>query len=178
MAMSERSLVLATGYILTRVGARMMVAESCTGGMLSGWLTAAGGSSAWFDGAVISYSNAVKQEVLGVSSRTLEQHGAVSCETAAEMVSGLRRIHQRALMTGDPGQVPQLVGVSITGVAGPQGGSPEKPVGTVCFAFSGPWGVKTAREHFGGDRDAVRVGASEYALTVAFGLVSSLPPTS
>ena len=178
MAVSERSLVLATGYILTRVGARMMVAESCTGGMLSSWLTAAGGSSLWFDGAVISYSNAVKREVLGVNSRTLERHGAVSCETAAEMVSGLRRIHQRALMTQDQGQTAHLVGVSITGIAGPQGGSPEKPLGTVCFAFSGPWGVKTARERFDGDRDAVRLGAAEYALTVVFGLVSSLPATS
>ncbi len=172
--MTERTLVLATGCLLLRAQARLMLAESCTGGMVSEWLTAVGGSSAWFDGAVVSYSNAVKREVLGVRAGTLAVHGAVSCETAGEMVAGLGRLHCRAL--DNAGGVPagHLLGMSITGIAGPMGGTPGKPVGTVCFGWAGPWGVATGRRHFDGDRDAIRRQASEWALTVLIGHAASI----
>ncbi len=164
--MTERTLVLATGCLLLRAGARLMLAESCTGGLLSQWVTAAGGSSAWFDGAVVSYSNAIKREVLGVRPETLSLHGAVSCETAGEMVAGLGRLHRRALENAQGAAAEQLLGISVTGIAGPMGAVPGKPVGTACFGWAGPWGVVTGRRHFDGDRDAIRQQAAEWALTV------------
>lgn len=176
--MIERTLVLAAGCLLLRAQARLMLAESCTGGLLSQWLTAAGGSSAWFDGAVVSYSNAVKREVLGVRPETLLLHGAVSRETAGEMVAGLGRLHRRALHNAEGMTANHLLGISITGIAGPMGAVPGKPVGTVCFGWAGPWGVATGHRHFDGDRDAIRQQAAEWALTVLAGYAGSLRLTS
>lgn len=120
-------------------------AESCTGGLVAGAITDIAGSSGWFDRGFVTYSNEAKMEMLGVPEATLAQHGAVSEPTARAMAEGAlarSRAH---------------VAVAITGVAGPGGGSPEKPVGMVCFA----WGVRDAptrvvTRQFGGDRGDVR----------------------
>jgi nicotinamide-nucleotide amidase len=127
---------------------QLVTAESCTGGWIGKVLTEISGSSAWYRGGAIVYSNGLKELTLGVRAQTLKTHGAVSRETAIEMARGaLERLG------GD-------VSISVTGVAGPDGGTPEKPVGTVWFgwAWRSAEGVQTqtARELFAGDRDAVR----------------------
>jgi nicotinamide-nucleotide amidase len=134
---------------------RWMVAtaESCTGGLLAGAITDVAGSSAWFDRGFVTYSNAAKVELLGVGAETIAAHGAVSEATAREMAAG-------ALARSGAD-----IAVAVTGVAGPGGGSPGKPVGTVCFAWAVRGGPVDARTgHFAGDRAAVR------ALTVAAAL--------
>ena len=128
------------------------VAESCTGGAVGSAIVSVSGASAVFAGGVISYSNDVKREVLHVSASTLERHGAVSSETACEMASGARE-----LMNAD-------FAVSVTGIAGPGGGSAEKPVGLVWFGLAGKNGVRTERMVFSGDRAEVRGAAVEHAL--------------
>ncbi len=109
---------------LRRRGWHLAVAESCTGGLLGHWITEVPGSSAYFLGGVIAYANALKCDVLGVPQATLERYGAVSASTAAAMARGVRRL------TGAE------VGVAITGIAGPGGGTPQKPVGTVYLAVA------------------------------------------
>ena len=131
----------------------MATAESCTGGGISQVLTSKAGSSAWFERGFVTYSNEAKQEMLGVSRSTIEEFGAVSEECAAEMAGGAV-IYSRA-----------AVAVSVTGIAGPDGGSPEKPVGTVCFG----WHLRdvttvSATHRFEGDREAVRQQSISMAL--------------
>ena len=128
-------------------------AESCTGGWVAEVVTATGGSSQWFERGFVSYSNAAKQELLGVKADTLRQEGAVSEAVVREMATGaLRRSHAQAAL-------------AISGVAGPSGGSPGKPVGTVCFAWVLQGGVPTAEtKHFPGDREAVRKQSVVHAL--------------
>ncbi len=128
------------------------VAESCTGGMVAARLTNVPGSSSWFREGVVTYSNEAKEARLGVSHATLEQHGAVSEQTAIEMAEGLRR-----------GAGVDLA-LSITGIAGPTGGSKEKPVGTVFMALATPDGTKTWRNVLGYDRRSMRLIATETAL--------------
>lgn len=128
------------------------VAESCTGGAIGSAIVSVSGASAVFAGGVIAYSNDVKREVLKVSASTLERHGAVSAETASEMASGVR-----ALTNAD-------FAVSVTGIAGPGGGSGEKPVGLVWFGLAGKDGVRTERMIFSGGRSEVRGAAVEHAL--------------
>jgi len=126
---------------------RVMVAtaESCTGGWIAKTLTDLAGSSAWFEAGVVSYSYSAKEALLGVNPRTLERTGAVSEETVLEMVSG-------ALARYGAG-----VAVAVTGIAGPAGGTPEKPVGTVWIGWKRRGGYAHARlYHFDGDREAVR----------------------
>ena len=129
-------------------------AESCTGGFIGKLLTDVPGSSESFFGGVISYANEVKSGVLGVNSRTLRDFGAVSRETAAEMAVGARRV----LGTD--------VAVSVTGIAGPDGGTAEKPVGTVCFGIADRAGVRTKRRQFPADwtRDQIRRATAACAL--------------
>jgi nicotinamide-nucleotide amidase len=123
----------------------LVTAESCTGGWIAKALTDLSGSSAWFDGGIVSYSNAAKESLLGVRRETLERTGAVSQETALEMVSGV-------LDRFGAG-----VAVAVTGIAGPTGGSPEKPVGTVWIGWKRRGLEARARLfHFDGDREAVR----------------------
>lgn len=123
----------------------LVTAESCTGGWIAKTLTDLSGSSAWFDGGVVSYSNDAKQSLLGVRRETLERHGAVSEQTALEMVSG-------ALDRFGAG-----VAVAVTGIAGPTGGTPQKPVGTVWIGWRRRDGEARARLfHFAGDREAIR----------------------
>jgi len=129
-------------------------AESCTGGGVGSAITSAPGSSAVFLGGVISYGNSVKRNLLGVASETLSTAGAVSPETAAQMALGARR----ALGVD--------VAVSVTGIAGPDGGSDEKPVGLVWFGLASPSGVKTESAVFPGGREKVRAAAVEHALSL------------
>nr|WP_199047827.1 CinA family protein [Dyella sp. ASV24] len=123
----------------------MVTAESCTGGWIAKALTDLPGSSAWFDAGVVTYSYEAKEALLGVNPRTLERTGAVSEETALEMVSG-------ALSRFGAG-----VAVAVTGIAGPSGGTPDKPVGTVWIGWKRRGGYAHARLfNFDGDREAVR----------------------
>ncbi len=159
---------LAIGLGLLRRRGRLMVAESCTGGLAGHWITVIAGSSRWFDGGVISYANAVKQGLLGVQSETLRQQGAVSVETASEMALGVLDQHRR-LPSGPVKHVPEsLFAFSITGIAGPQGGQPAKPVGTVCFAWAGPQGVRTEQRLFSGDRVEIQRQAAAWAMAGLF----------
>jgi nicotinamide-nucleotide amidase len=131
----------------------LAVAESCTGGWLGQAITSVPGSSEWFDRGFVTYSNAAKEEMLGVKRERLERFGAVSEEVAREMAAGALE-HSRA-----------DIAVSITGVAGPDGGTPEKPVGTVCFAFAGKNQTSHCRtQRFDGDRDDVRRQSVGFAL--------------
>ncbi len=125
-------------------GLKIVTAESCTGGWVAMELTAIAGSSDWFERGYVTYSNEAKQEALGVSADTLRRHGAVSEEGAREMAAG-------ALARGH-GQV----ALAITGVAGPTGGSADKPVGTVCFAWADGSKIMSETRRFDGDRESVR----------------------
>lgn len=138
--------------LLRARGLTCATAESCTGGGVGAALTAVPGSSAVFLGGVVSYANAVKRDVLGVSAATLDTVGAVSPETAAQMADGARRLTKADLA------------VSVTGIAGPGGGSAEKPVGLVWFGLATPDGTRTERAIFAGDRAAVRAKAVTHAL--------------
>jgi nicotinamide-nucleotide amidase len=134
------------------------VAESCTGGALGAALTAVPGASTVFVGGVIAYSDRVKIDVLGVSESTIRACGAVSSEVAQSMALGVRRVTSADWA------------VSITGVAGPEGGTPEKPVGTVWIGLEGPGGdaSETRLWRFPGDRDAVRASCVHAALDMLF----------
>lgn len=123
----------------------LTLAESCTGGLVSGLMTEIAGSSQWFDSGYVVYSNQAKQDMLGVSLGTLKAHGAVSEEVAKEMALG-------AIKNGRAN-----IAVSVTGIAGPEGGTAQKPVGTVCFAWAGT-GLSTQATtmHFVGNRQEVR----------------------
>lgn len=141
------------GNLLLGNGQRLATAESCTGGWVAQCLTAIAGSSGWFDRGFISYSNEAKIEMLGVDARLLAAHGAVSEATAAAMALGSLQ-HSRADWA-----------LAITGIAGPAGGSPGRPVGTVCFAWAGPDGqVNTETRRFAGCREAVRAQSVGHAL--------------
>jgi nicotinamide-nucleotide amidase len=140
------------GEALKARGLMLVTAESCTGGWAAMALTAIAGSSDWFERGYVVYSNAAKREELGVSEDTLTRHGAVSEETAREMAAG-------ALKNGR-GQV----ALAITGVAGPSGGSRDKPVGTVCFAWARGGKISSETRRLDGDRESVRRQSVLHAL--------------
>lgn len=145
--------VAALAELLLLRGEWLAVAESCTGGWLAQELTALAGSSQWFERGFVTYSNAAKRELLGVPEGTLSAHGAVSEATVQAMALGVLA------------RAPVDWSVAISGVAGPAGGSPEKPVGTVCFAWAGKAsGCEVQTCHFAGDREAVRRQAVLQAL--------------
>ena len=133
-------------------GLTCATAESCTGGGVGSAITAVPGSSAVFAGGIISYSNEVKAEVLGVSRDDLARVGAVSGEVAAQMAEGARRLLKTDMA------------VSLTGIAGPDGGSDAKPVGLVWFGLATKDGVRTEKAIFRGDRAQVRAQAVTHAL--------------
>ena len=145
----------------------LVTAESCTGGWLGQAITAIAGSSQWYDRGYITYSNVAKQEMLGVPSIELEQFGAVSPQTAQHMAVGaLARSHAH-------------ISVSITGIAGPAGGSASKPVGTVCFCWiTRTELVQQQTHHFSGDRDAIRRQAVLIALHGIQQLLQASPATT
>ncbi|WP_347356076.1 CinA family protein [Bdellovibrio sp.] len=127
-------------------------AESCTGGALSAFLTEQPGVSDIFLGSVVSYSNEAKVDLLGVRRDTLMQEGAVSETVARQMAHGVRR------------QLKTDWSVAITGIAGPTGGTPSKPVGTVCFAIAGPGFEDSRKELFSGDRKSIQMTSVDYAV--------------
>lgn len=131
-------------------------AESCTGGALSAFLTEQAGISDIFLGSVVSYSNEAKVDLLGVRRDTLMQEGAVSESIARQMAHGVRR------------QLKTDWSVAITGIAGPSGGSPTKPVGTVCIAIAGPNFEDSRKEHFSGDRKAIQQASVDYSVRWLF----------
>lgn len=147
LALSQR-----VGAGLLRRGWQLAVAESCTGGLVGHWLTQVAGSSAYFVGGVIAYSNAVKQRLLGVRGETLARWGAVSPQVAAEMARGARRL------------LAAQAAVSLTGIAGPGGGTPQKPVGLVYVGLALPGETRVWRAQWPGDR------ATNKALSVQFAL--------
>ncbi|HKA30181.1 MAG TPA: competence/damage-inducible protein A [Candidatus Binatia bacterium] len=140
------------GRLLAERGLTVATAESCTGGLVAHRLTNVPGSSAYVRGGVVAYANDAKHRLLGVATATLADHGAVSEETAAEMAAGARQA-----MGAD-------IAVSTTGIAGPDGGTPEKPVGTVCLGLSAAGETLAARYQFWGTRDWVKLLASQVAL--------------
>ncbi len=149
-------------------GWRIATAESCTGGMIAAACTDLAGSSDWFERGVVSYSNTAKQELLGVDAQSLLTHGAVSEAVAREMVEGLLRRSGVELA------------VSVTGVAGPGGGSADKPVGTVWFGFAigagdGTLMTDAERHRFDGDRAQVRAASVRVALTGLLKRAARLP---
>jgi nicotinamide-nucleotide amidase len=135
--------------------ATLAIAESCTGGLAGQLITSEPGSSEFFRGGIVAYADEVKTGVLGVKSETLADFGAVSEPVAREMAEGAKRVCGSS------------VAVAITGVAGPGGGTPDKPVGTVCFAVCGPGTTRTSTKLFAGNRERVRVAAAYYALDLA-----------
>jgi len=146
-------LALDLGRALAARGLKAATAESCTGGLVAGAITDIAGSSAWFDRGFVTYSNEAKVELLGVRPQTLARFGAVSEPTAREMVAG-------AL-----GRSGADIAVAVTGVAGPAGGTAEKPVGLVWLAWGVRGGdVEVASRHFPGDRAAVRDATVAFAL--------------
>ncbi len=148
------------GAALRARGWLLASAESCTGGWAAQVITAIAGSSAWFERGFVTYSNAAKRELLDVPAEVLSRFGAVSEETARDMALGaLTRSHAH-------------VAFAITGIAGPDGGTPDKPVGTVCFAWALEDGrVLSARECYDGDRAAIRAQAVRHALRETLALV-------
>jgi nicotinamide-nucleotide amidase len=155
------ALGLKLGRALQERGWRVATAESCTGGWIAKALTDVAGSSQWFDGGIVAYSNAAKIALLGVPSDALATHGAVSEETVRAMAAGAR-----ARFAAD-------FSVAVSGIAGPDGGTAGKPVGTVHFAWAEPGGVTAARRVFAGDRETVRRLSVAFALERLVELVSS-----
>lgn len=156
--------------VLLQRGWMLATAESCTGGMMAARCTDLSGSSHWFERGFVTYSNEAKHEMLGVNTRLIAEHGAVSETVAQAMALGAMR-HSHAQVT-----------LAVTGVAGPNGGSVDKPVGTVWFAWAipsdagptlgaeTPW-VKTEVMHFSGDRAAVREATTQHALKTLLDLL-------
>lgn len=151
-----RKLSVAVGEKLKANGQWITCAESCTGGAIAKAITDIAGSSAYFDRGFVTYSNTAKHELLGVAEATLNAHGAVSEEVVREMAMGALHAARANLA------------LSVSGIAGPDGGSVEKPVGTVWFGFAESSGRVLAKKmQFSGDRDAVRLQATIFALQTA-----------
>jgi nicotinamide-nucleotide amidase len=131
---------------------KLATAESCTGGMIAAACTDLAGSSTWFDRGFVTYSNEAKTDMLGVDASLIEQYGAVSEAVA------------RAMAQGALARSCAQVALAVTGVAGPGGGSADKPVGTVWFAWATPVGISSEVQHFPGDRAAVRAATVRHAL--------------
>jgi nicotinamide-nucleotide amidase len=158
-----RTLEQVVGDLLLERGYRIAVAESCTGGLLASRLTDVPGSSRYVDRAVVAYANDAKVSLLGVPVSVIAEHGAVSEAVARAMADGIR------VGAGVD------IGIGVTGIAGPGGGSPEKPVGTVAVAAVVPGAAKATTFRFGGDREQVKFQASQAALDMVRRLLLSLP---
>jgi nicotinamide-nucleotide amidase len=147
-----RRLPAVVGALLRERSLTLALAESCTGGLLAARLTEVSGASAFLDRALVTYSNAAKVDLLGVEASLIERHGAVSEEVARAMAEGARS------------SAAASIGIGITGIAGPEGGSAEKPVGLVYVALSGAAGTRVRRALFPGDRDRIRQQATQAAM--------------
>lgn len=153
------------GKQLKEQGLRVATAESCTGGWLGQAITSVSGSSQWYERGFITYSNEAKQEMLGVRLETIARHGAVSERVAREMAEGALA-RSRAEF-----------GIAVTGIAGPEGGSREKPVGTVCFAWAQAQRLTlTETKRFAGDRAGIRWQSVAHAIAVLNTLLSQPEP--
>jgi nicotinamide-nucleotide amidase len=153
------------GSALLARGASLAAAESCTGGGIAEAVTRISGSSAWFERGFVTYSNAAKTEMLGVDADILAQFGAVS-EEAARAMAGGALAHSQA-----------TVSLAVTGITGPIGGTAEKPVGTVCFAWGARGGaISSETKHFGGDRETVRRNSVAHALQGVLRLLDGTQP--
>ena len=152
MTGDERALAEAVLELSRARGWTLATAESCTGGLVGARLTEVPGASDAYVGGIVAYSNDVKRARLAVRAETLREHGAVSAETAAEMATGARHA-----LAAD-------VAVAVTGVAGPGGGTPDKPVGLVYITVDSPDGSSTEKLQIGGDRQRIREQATETAL--------------
>lgn len=161
MTKKIEELVIKLGNALIKHHWLCATAESCTGGGLSYWITSVPGSSAWFDRGFVTYSNIAKQELLGIKPQTLANVGSVSAAIAKEMTEGIFH-HSRADLS-----------VAITGIAGPAGGSQDKPVGTVWIAAALKSGAISAVKHvFHGDRASIREQSIEAALELMLSLAN------
>lgn len=151
--MEIETLARAVSHELKRQGLMLVTAESCTGGWVAQMITSVAGSSEWFERGFVAYTNLAKREMLGVKTTILSRYGAVSEQTARAMAEGaLTHSHAQ-------------VALAITGIAGPSGGTPEKPVGTVCFAWAGKRrDTVSAKHQLSGDREGVRRQAVAAAL--------------
>jgi len=162
MSASAEQFAEALLQLLIKQNMVIATAESCTGGWVAKILTDIAGSSSAFDRGYVTYSNTAKIEMLGVSTETLEKNGAVSEATAAEMATGVVNLSQAD------------IAVSITGIAGPSGGSDEKPVGTVCFGWATLEGdIRTETMYFDGDRNAIRLQSVQYCLQKAIEIIQA-----
>ncbi|WP_399680856.1 CinA family protein [Xenophilus sp.] len=159
-ALDTPALVAHLAERLQAQGRMMATAESCTGGLIAAACTDLAGSSNWFERGFVTYSNAAKTELLGVDAGLIAAHGAVSEPVA------------RAMAAGAVARSAAQVAVAVTGVAGPAGGSPDKPVGTVWFGWSVDGAVQAERRRFEGDRAAVRAATVHHALRVLAGLLA------
>ena len=151
-ALAIHALAADLAEILLKKDWVLATAESCTGGLIAATCTDLAGSSGWFERGFVSYSNEAKSELLGVSAALIEQHGAVSKAVALAMTEGALR-HSRA-----------QVALAVTGVAGPGGGTPAKPVGTVWFGWATPTGLTSEMCRFDGDRASVRQATVRHSL--------------
>ena len=158
--MSTRALCERLAQALQARGWMLATAESCTGGMIAAACTDLSGSSNWFERGFVTYSDAAKTELLGVDPALIAQHGAVSEQVARAMAFGAVR-HSKA-----------QVSVAVTGVAGPTGGTPHKPVGTVWFGFQVDGQLSSETRRFAGDRAAVRAATVEHALQTLLDLLA------
>lgn len=148
--------------LLCEGGLKITAAESCTGGLFAARITAVSGSSGCFDGSVITYSNGQKERLLGVSHKTLSDFGAVSYQTALEMAQGVRKYFN------------SHIGIGITGIAGPTGGSALKPVGLVYIAVAFPGGAAAHKCNFSGSREEVREKAVGFARNLSLDAAKKL----
>lgn len=155
-------LEVALGETLREKKATIAVAESCTGGLISDRITNVPGSSAYFERGIVAYSNQAKIDYLGVSEKILEDHGAVSSETAMAMASGIKKAANATF------------GLAVTGIAGPGGGTAEKPVGLVYIALAGPYGTEVSGFRFDGDRAGIKAKTAEAALSLVVSKLKSL----
>jgi nicotinamide-nucleotide amidase len=146
------SLEQIVGYFMQMRNATLAVAESCTGGLLAERITSISGSSRYFLGGAVVYSNQMKTDFAGVPAALIEKHGAVSREVASALAEGIRK------------RCGATLGIGITGVAGPAGGTPEKPVGLVFLAWASEKGTEVVERNFPGDRNRIRFFASQLAL--------------
>jgi nicotinamide-nucleotide amidase len=149
--------------LLVKKAFKLAAAESCTGGMISAACTDLAGSSDWFDRGFVTYANQAKTDMLGVEPALLQRFGAVSEPVA------------RAMVLGALAHSPAQVAVAVTGVAGPSGGSADKPVGTVWFGFALPGRVVTESMHFNGDRATVRTATVQHVFARLADLLNELP---